>query len=101
MHPEGPGEPWKRFLDALAGSLDELTELHCIGGFAMVQAYGLARATADVDVVAVVPGSGTVGVRDLAGQGSDLHRRTGVYLDVVLTLTKKRIFLGRTPLCAA
>lgn len=50
MPPKSPAEPWRSFLDDLSSGLDEPTELHCIGGFAVVQAYELARATVDIDV---------------------------------------------------
>lgn len=47
-----PVEPWLSYLNALDAALGEVTELHCVGGFAVVHAYGLERATADIDVIA-------------------------------------------------
>jgi hypothetical protein len=49
--------------------------------------YGLERTTADVDVLAVVP-RGEVGhLIGLAGKGSALHRKHGLYLDLVTVTT--------------
>jgi hypothetical protein len=49
-----PPEPWLSFLCDLDGCLNEETIFHCIGGFAVVHAYGLHRATADLDVIALL-----------------------------------------------
>jgi hypothetical protein len=54
-NPAAPDEPWYSFLQDLDDRLTEETILHCMGGFAVVQAYGLARSTADIDVIAVHP----------------------------------------------
>lgn len=53
----------------------------------MTLVYGLARSTADVDVLAVVPGGGGGHLLDLAGKGSSLHRKHKVYLDLVTVVT--------------
>jgi hypothetical protein len=42
-------EPWRSFLSEV--------ELHCFGGFVVTMLYGLARITADVDVITIAPGS--------------------------------------------
>lgn len=55
MPRSAPAEPWLAFLNDFDAQLEEVTELHCIGGFAIVQAYGLERATADIDVLSVAP----------------------------------------------
>ena len=46
-----PKEPWLAFLNDLDGGIEECTEAHCMGGFAVVQAQGLQRATVDIDVL--------------------------------------------------
>lgn len=81
MPPKSPAEPWRSFLDDLSLGLDEPTELHCIGGF--VQAYELVRATADIDVPAVVPHSYGGRLMEVAGKQSVLRQKHGIYLDVV------------------
>ena len=79
----GPPEPWKSFLIALNGLLDEPIDLHCIGGFVVTMQYGLSRTTADIDILAAVPNEKLDLVQQLAGLGSDLYNRFKVYLQVV------------------
>jgi len=45
-----PPEPWLSFLDEIDRHLSEPTFLHCCGGFAMTQCYGIDRATSDIDL---------------------------------------------------
>jgi len=75
-------EPWKSFLQDLDDLLSTETELHCLGGFVISQAYGLERPTADVDIIAAF-GTAPVTLASLAGRDSDLHKRHRVYLDIV------------------
>ena len=79
----------------LDAALDEQTELHCIGGFAIVQAYGLGRATADIDVLSVVPCSSGARLLELAGKESLLRKEHGIYLDVVTVATAPADYLAR------
>jgi hypothetical protein len=95
MRLDTPAEPWLSFLNDLDAEIAGVTELHCIGGFAVVQAYGLERATADIDVLAVVPGSSSSGLTDLAGKGSKLHRKHGLYLDFVTVATAPADYASR------
>jgi hypothetical protein len=76
-------EPWKSFLADLDAALTEDVELHSLGGFAITIAYGLARPTADVDVIAINPRSEIESVIRLAGQGSALHRKHKLYIQLV------------------
>ena len=74
--------PWQSFLHDLDALLHGITELHCLGGFVIVESYDFTRVTADLDVVdvrGIDPGQ----LADLAGRGSELHRRHKVYLDIV------------------
>ncbi len=80
---EPPPEPWRSFLKALDERLRESVELHCIGGFAITMQYGLSRATSDIDVLTAIPRKELAVLQDLAGQGSELHRRFKVYLQPV------------------
>jgi len=52
-------------------------------GFAVVHAYGLERATADIDVIAVLPYGTASQLLAIAGKGSALRTAHGIYLDVV------------------
>ena len=76
-------EPWQSLLSGIDAFLVEDVELHCIGGFVITVLYDLARSTADVDVIAITPGSEIESLLSLAGQGSDLHRKHKVYLQLV------------------
>lgn len=80
-------EPWDSFMSEIDAGIEEEVHFHCFGGFVVTVVYGLARPTADVDVLAVVP-RGEVGhLLDLAGKGSSLHRKYGLYLDIVTIAT--------------
>lgn len=80
---EGLSEPWRSFFHDLDGSLSEPVELHCLGGFALVHAYGVARTTNDVDFISVIPHPLQAILIASGGKGSELHRRHKVYLDAV------------------
>jgi uncharacterized nucleotidyltransferase DUF6036 len=76
-------EPWRSFLSEVDKNLKEKVELHCLGGFVVTMLYGLARSTADVDVITIAPRSVGQYLLGLAGKGSKLHRKYGMYLDFV------------------
>jgi len=82
--------PAKSILDAsssffteIDNSLHEELVLHCLGGFVMTMLYGLDRPTADVDVLPLGVNSATESLMRLAGEGSALHKKWGVYLQMV------------------
>lgn len=72
--------PWKDFLKELDNLLDEPFELHCIGGFAVVAAYGLPRSTNDLDYFTLVPCNRAPDLERLAGEGSALARKYKVHV---------------------
>jgi len=76
-------EPWKSFLKEIDETAKEPIELYCLGGFVITLLYGLERSTADIDVISVIPRYTASGLLEIAGKGSSLHRKHGVYLDVV------------------
>lgn len=76
-------EPWRSFFTEIDGSLEEEVVLHCLGGFVMTILYGSDRTTADVDVLPVGSKAATESLIGLAGQGSKLHKKHRVYLQVV------------------
>jgi len=78
-----PPEPWRSFLTAIDVAFEQTLELHCIGGFAIAMLYGLPRPTVDIDCLAVIPVDEIARLEFLAGQGSPLHTRHGVYLQHV------------------
>jgi hypothetical protein len=76
-------EPWHSFLKELDQSIPVEVSLHCIGGFVITQVYGLPRPTADVDVITIAPRDEQAPLLRKAGEGSELHKKYGVYLDFV------------------
>ena len=76
-------EPWHSFLKELDQTAAAEVSLHCIGGFVVTQLHGLARPTADVDVIAIAPQAEQTPVLQKAGKASELHKKHGVYLDFV------------------
>lgn len=76
-------EPWRSFLSDIDERLTEDVELHCLGGFVITVLYDLPRPTADVDVIVISPRSEIEPLMDLAGQGSALHSKHKVYLQLV------------------
>lgn len=95
MPPDAPAQPWLSFLNDLDSEIDEVTELHCLGGFAVVHAYGLPRATADIDVISVVPYSSSLRLLEIAGKESALRRQHGIYLDLVTVASAPESYEGR------
>ena len=83
MRNEPVPPPWNAFLREVDQRLREPVDLHCVGGFVVSLRYGLARPTGDIDVIAALPDHAKAGLVRLAGRGSDLHRKHGVYLQIV------------------
>lgn len=71
---------WRAFLEELDGLLGEPIELHCIGGFAVVAAYGLPRSTNDLDYYAITPRNREADLQKIAGERSRLARKHQVYI---------------------
>jgi hypothetical protein len=87
--------PWREFLEELDPLLGESIELHCIGGFAVVSAYGLARSTNDLDYVTLVPFNRVSALQDLAGAGSPLARKHKVHIQHVGVATVPENYQAR------
>lgn len=60
--------PWAGFLRELDGLLDVPIELHCVGGFAVVAAYGLPRSTNDLDYISLVSCNVVPDLEGIAGE---------------------------------
>jgi len=80
-------QPWRAFLAELDALVTHDVHLHCCGGFVVTMRYGLARATADLDVLSILPNDDQPTLARAAGQDSALHKTHGVYLDVVTVAT--------------
>src|SRR5215831_14971191 len=78
---EGPPEPWSAFFKELDQLLDESLELHCIGGFTIIHAYGVARPTNDIDFIRLIPHPMFSKLCELGGQASGLHKKHKLYLE--------------------
>ncbi|HKW35179.1 MAG TPA: DUF6036 family nucleotidyltransferase [Candidatus Acidoferrum sp.] len=95
--------PWKEFLEELDGILSEPIELHCIGGFAVVAAYGFPRSTNDLDYFSPEPCNYARELQEIAGEGSRLARRHKVHVHHAAVATvpesyeerMKELFPGR------
>src|ERR1017187_8051138 len=79
MPHDRPPEPWHSFFLEIDKAFDHPVALHCIGGFAIAMLHGLPRPTVDVDCLTVIPVEETAPLQLLAGEGSALHKKYGVY----------------------
>src|SRR3954470_61210 len=83
MSAERLGEPGRSFLHDIDAQLSGPTEIHCLGGFVVAEYYGLARPTADVDIIQVRGASDIADVQRIGGKGSALAKKHRVYIDIV------------------
>ncbi len=93
-------EPWLGFVKKLDALLDHEVQLHCCGGFVVTTQHGLARSTADLDVLSVVPREDLLTLAEAARQGSARHKKHGVYLDVVTVATYPDEYESRPIRCS-
>ncbi len=93
--PAEPPEPWRSFLEALDARIEQPSDLHCIGGFAITMFYGISRATSDIDVLPTLPGHRLAELQRLAGEGSELHRKHKVYVQHVTVVTYPEAYESR------
>lgn len=76
-------EPWKSFFGELDAALNQEVTLHCLGGFAAKIMYNLPRETSDVDVLPFGSNLDIQNVLDRGREGSELHKKYRIYLQVV------------------
>ena len=80
-------KPWGAFLRELDDIATAAVDFHCIGGFVVNMKYGFSsRQTFDIDVLAITPNSQRQELLQNAAKGSVLHRKHGVYLDLVTVI---------------
>jgi hypothetical protein len=84
---DAPPEPWKSLLEEVDAAATEATALHCIGGFVLEVAYGLNRATGDLDFLCAEPPAQAEFIERIAGKESPLARKHGAYLQHVTVLS--------------
>ena len=80
-------EPWWSFFTDIDATITEQVDLHCLGGFVLTVLYDAPRSTADVDVIAITPRTEIEPLMRFAEQGSELHRKHKVYLQLVGVVT--------------
>lgn len=96
MSHELPPEPCHSFFAEIDRLLEKSVDLHCLGGFVITTCFGLARPTVDVDCHAIIPTDEVTYLQRIAGEGSSLHRKHGVYLQRVGIVTLPEDYLDRT-----
>ncbi|HEV2961041.1 MAG TPA: DUF6036 family nucleotidyltransferase [Candidatus Angelobacter sp.] len=74
---------WLAFLREVDKQLNAPVELHCLGGFVLAAVYGLPRPTADVDYIAAIPSDTLPDLERIAGRGSALAEKQGLYFQYV------------------
>jgi uncharacterized nucleotidyltransferase DUF6036 len=72
--------PWKEFLEEIDDRLTQPVVLHCIGGFAVVAAYGLPRSTNDLDYFILIPRNSVIEIQEIGGEGAPLALKYGVHV---------------------
>lgn len=75
--------PWREFVREVDSSLTVDVELHCLGGFVLTALYALPRPTADIDFISAVPQQHLEMLLSMAGHGTPMARKHGVYLEFV------------------
>lgn len=76
-------EPWFSLLKEIDDSLESEISFHCFGAFAITVQFGLPRETSDVDVMSGIVRDHYRNLTEKAGKDSPLHKKYGVYLDLV------------------
>jgi hypothetical protein len=95
MRHDRPPEPWHSFFLDIDVAFDQPIALQCIGGFAIAMLYSLPRPTVDVDFLSVVPADAIGRLAELAGMGSALHKKHGVYVQHVGIVTVPENYADR------
>ncbi|MCM3881563.1 MAG: DUF6036 family nucleotidyltransferase [Vicinamibacterales bacterium] len=83
MPSEEIGKPWRFFLAEIDAAIPAPVALYCLEGFAIMLTYGLPRPTADIDLCEVAPSDAKAPLLAQAGEGSPLHKKYRVYLQMV------------------
>jgi Nucleotidyltransferase of unknown function (DUF6036) len=78
-----PPSRWTAFLKEVDRALKDPVELHCLGGFVLSALYDLPRPTGDVDYIAAMPSDAVTDLETIAGQGSALNKKHGLYFQYV------------------
>jgi len=88
-------QPWHDFLHEVDAALVEPITLHCIGGFVVCVRYGLERPTNDIDYFSIEPIDSDAALMEVAGEGTALARRFGLYFQHVPIITLPESYADR------
>lgn len=87
--------PWLEFLSEVDRQLPGPVELHCHGGFVIAMRYGLPRPTTDLDYIEIRPHEAMKILDEIAGRGSHLAKRHGLYFQHVGIVTPPESYADR------
>lgn len=75
---------WVSFLADVDAALTQDLTLHCLGGFVVEVLYDRPShlPTSDVDIVEIVPQTAYNELMELAGEGSKLYKKHGLYFQM-------------------
>lgn len=76
------GSPWLEFLTEINDQLAAPIQLVCIGGFVVTNIHGFSRSTGDLDHIECSHEI-THELQQIAGKGSRLNKKYGLYVDHV------------------
>jgi len=88
-------DPWLAFLRAVDQELATRTEIHCIGGFAVLLLLDHSRPTGDVDCIEVLPHRSAPDLDRIAGSASLLAAQHKLHLQRVSVADKPCDYAGR------
>jgi len=76
-------KPWAGFLADLDAALTSSVEVHCLGGFVLIAAYDIPRATGDLDYLLTFPSDVSTLLENLGGLDSKLAKKHHVCVERV------------------
>src|ERR1044072_1663971 len=88
-------DPWRSFFAEIDVALNQEVTFHCLGGFVAKVLYDLPRETSDVDILPIASNKEINSVISRAIAGSPLHKKYGVYLQVVGVATTPEEYESR------
>ena len=89
---------WRKFLAEIDQLLTLPAQITCVGGFVVTEVHGASRSTGDLDLIE--SNSRVVEeLHNIAGKGSALHKKHGLYVEYVGVVTMPLEYSSRlTPL---
>ena len=69
--------------------------MHCIGGFVVTMQFGISRTTSDIDILPTISHDSLSRLQQVAGPGSELHRRFKLSIQPVGVVTYPENYSSR------